>query len=48
VETAAALLGNTVQVCQKHYAPWVALCADPFERFKSLHPNGDQLQDADG
>jgi len=23
LETAAVLLGNTVQVCQKHYAPWV-------------------------
>jgi hypothetical protein len=22
-ETVAILLGNTVQVCQKHYAPWV-------------------------
>jgi hypothetical protein len=23
IETVAVLLGNTVQVCQKHYAPWV-------------------------
>jgi integrase/recombinase XerD len=23
LETVAVLLGNTVQVCQKHYAPWV-------------------------
>ena len=23
LETVAALLGNTVQVCQKHYEPWV-------------------------
>lgn len=22
-ETVAALLGNTVKVCEKHYAPWI-------------------------
>ena len=23
LETVAALLGNTVKVCEKHYAPWI-------------------------
>lgn len=23
IETVAALLGNTVKVCEKHYAPWI-------------------------
>ncbi|MGB6690113.1 MAG: site-specific integrase [Terracidiphilus sp.] len=31
LETVAALLGNTVQVCQKHYAPWVKSRNDVLE-----------------
>ena len=31
LETVAALLGNTVQVCQKHYAPWVKSRNDALE-----------------